>query len=71
MTGAPTCRREIGESFALYVLRSIVFSPLRLVLKSHAVEGGLRLSKQSLSGSIVERSLTARNSAEHSVASVI
>ena len=46
MTGASTCRRGIGKSFTPYVLRSIVFSPLRLVLKSHAVEGGSRLSKQ-------------------------
>ena len=46
MTGASTCRRGIGESFTPHVLRSIVFSPLRLVLKSHAVEGGSRLSRQ-------------------------
>ena len=46
MTEALTCRRGIGEMFTPYVLRSIVFSPLRLVLKRHAVEGGSRLSKQ-------------------------
>ena len=44
MTGVSTCRGEIGESFTPYVLRSIVLSLLRLVLKSHAVEGGSRLS---------------------------
>ena len=46
MTGASTCRRGIGESFTPYVLRPIVFSPLWLVLKSHAIEGGSRLYKQ-------------------------
>ena len=38
MTGA--CRRGINESFMPYVLRSIVFSSLRLVQKGHAIEDG-------------------------------
>ena len=46
MTGASTYRRGMDESFTPYVLRSIAFSPLRLVLKRHAVEGGSRVSKQ-------------------------
>ena len=46
MTGVSTCRRGIGDLFTPCVLRSIVFSPLRLVLISSAVEGGSRLSKQ-------------------------
>ena len=46
MTGASTCGRGIDESFTPYVLRSIVFSPLRLILKSYAFEGGSRLFKQ-------------------------
>ena len=43
MTGVSTCRKGIGESFTQCVLRSIVFSPLRLVQKGHAVEGDSRL----------------------------
>ena len=43
MTGASTCRRGIGKPFTPYVLRSIVFSPLGLVQKGHAVEGDSRL----------------------------
>ena len=43
MTGALTCRRDIRELFMPYVLRSVVFSPPRLVQKGHAVEGGSRL----------------------------
>ena len=43
MARVSTCRRAIGEPFTLSVLRSIVFSPLRLIQKGHAVEGGSRL----------------------------
>ena len=46
MTGASTCRRGVGEPFTPYVMESIVFSPLRLVLKYHVVEGGSKRSKQ-------------------------
>ena len=46
MTGASTCRRGIGKPFTPYVLWSIVFSPLRFILKCHAVEDGSRFSKQ-------------------------
>ena len=34
---------EEDEPFTPYVLRSIVFSPIRLVSKSHAVESDSRL----------------------------
>ena len=34
---------EGDKQFTPYVLRSIVFSPIRLVQKSNAVEGGSRL----------------------------
>ena len=70
MTGTPTCRRGIGKSFTPYVLESIVFYPLRLVLKSHAVEGGSRLSKQWGERASWKR-MAARNSVERLMASVI
>ena len=55
-------RRGIGESFTLYVLRFITVTPQQLISKGHVVEGGSRLSDargERLSGSVMERSLTA------------
>ena len=46
ITEASTYRRGIGESCTPYVLQSIVFSPIRLVFKSHTIECATKLSKQ-------------------------
>ena len=65
ITGASTCRKEIVESFTPYVLRSIVFSPLRLDLESRGY------LSNGVTGRHRAKNLTARNSAERLVAGVI
>ena len=74
MTWASTCWRDRQIVYAVCIAIDHCFSPVKLIQKGHAVEGGSRLSDvrgERLSGNVMERSSTVRNSAERLVASAI